>query len=1140
MKKVLWWVLPVLLVAGGRIAPAQSVAAGDIRGTITDTTGAVIPQVRVTVLNVDTGVSKDFFSNQDGVYDTSSLVTGSYKLTFTRDGFKQFVRGPITLEVGFTTVNVQLNVGSASQVVTVSANVPLLQTESSEQSTTLESETMTELPQVTQDWENFMVLLPGATGTPGGSQGSSNPGQEIAVNGNLPYSNILADGASTTLSHSQNANPAIFESVSELQVSTSSFSAQYGIGGAIFNQISKGGTDSFHGSAYDYIQNSGWSAYPYEFGAPASSIGPIPYLRYNNFGGSVGGPIIKKKMFFYFLYDQIVNHGNSTSLNSVPTTAVLGGDFTGLQTIYDPTTQTIAYDANGNPYPVRQSFASEYGNGNAIPSSLFDSVSQKFAQWYPTPSNHIPGSAFVPGNIGSEGELQNNFYTSLQQSAPYRRYFGRLDYDITTNNRLTMSDTQSDTPQVYPSAVTPSPIGYQSGDVDNNNAQITDVWNISSRTINEARMGYTWQGNFFADLSLNHGYASQLGWQFAKADDFPAIQFYNTYPYAWIEPATNAVYKEHTFDPSDVVTMIRGRHILHFGGEFLFFRNNSTSWGNINAGTLQFTGQYTQQWTVDPTTGVAGPVAGTGMEFADFLLGYANNWGANVSPEYGARLKTPQVFIQDDYKIRPNLTLNAGLRYEISHGWNEVKGNMSSFDPTVLNPATGTDGAYWFGETKANGRSALMADVWNTFLPRVGFSWQAHPNTVLFGGFGLYSYMWSLDTYGGDNVSYGPGASVSSSGNVTDPTNGIIPITKLDGPGTIFGTTTPLPYTSATTDPTRFNNQAAGYAQYHTPIPKIYQWNMTVQQELGTNLMVQLAYVGSHGYNLNFPVDINQVPETELVSNSQQFRPYPIYQNINGSTNNAVSNYNSLQASITKRMSNGLSFSFNYVWSHMLDDMDSSGWGSRAGPQDWQNAHNPSANYSNSNFDVRNAFKGYAVYELPFGKGRRFLNNSTVLDELLKWQLSGTLVLQTGNPFTVDGTQNTYALSGTSFPNWNPDTSVIPTHRTIYNWFNPGAFLQPANGTFGNVKRNSLYGPGLNTVNLSAAKDFPLPLREGMVLQIRCDAQNAFNHPAFGVPGDASLGGSSGTGTPYTMGTTAISTTTVGGRNLQIGIHLTY
>jgi hypothetical protein len=1176
------WILPILLLCGSLACLAQSTNSGDIRGTVTDTTGALIPGATVTVLDVDTGVSKDYTTNQDGLYDTSSIVAGSYKLTFTMQGFEQLVRGPITLQVGLTTVNAQLKVGAQTQQVVVNTDVPLLQTESGDQTTTLDSKSMSQLPQVTQDWENFIILLPGTAGTPGGSQGSANPGQVASSNGNLPYSNVLADGASTTLSHSQNANPAIFETVSELQVSLSSFSAQYGIGGLIINQISKGGTSQFHGAGYDYMQNSAFNSYPYEFGLPASQIGPIPFLRYHNFGGAVGGPVLKKKMFFYFDYDQIVNHGSaSNSTNSIPTAEVMAGNFAGERPIFDPTTQTIAYDAKGNPYPVRQPFAQ-----NALPSALFDSVATKFQQFYPTPDHHIAGGNFVNGSVGADGETQNNFYSSLPQSTPYRKYFGRLDYDITPNNRLTMSDTQSDTPVIYPNSVTACPIGCQSGDVDNNNAQVTDVWNISPRTINEARMGYTWQGNFFADLALGKGYAGQLGWQFAKADDFPAIQFTGTYPYAWIDPSSNAVYKEHVFDPSDVVTMIRGKHILHFGGELLIYRDDSTAWGNTNAGTLQFSGQYTQQWTVDPAVcganagGAACPVPGTGLEYADFLLGLAQNWSAGVTPEYGGRLKSPQMFVQDDYKIRPNLTINLGLRYQINHGWSEVHGNEDSFDPAVLNPATNTLGAYWYGSTHANGRTSLQANKFNTIMPRVGFSWLPHPNTTFRGGFGLYSYNWSLDTYGS-----GMGGPFGASGNISDQTNGINPITQLDGPGTIYGTTTPLPYTEASTSPARFNGQSVGYNQYDTPVPKIYQWNFAMQHELGTNLVAELAYVASHGFDLNFPTDIDAVPADKLAAGDTNTcgqgtsvgcaRPYPIYTGISGSTNNAVSNYNSLQASVTKRLSNGLSMSFNYVWSHFLDDQDSSGWGSRAGPQNYQIANNPSANYSNSNFDVRNAFKGYIVYQLPIGRGHKFLNNNLLVDEVIGgWQLSSTIVLTSGQPFTVFGTQTNYQGTGSMFPNTVPGVSVKPAHRStrcapgsfatvdgtntgcINEWFNPAAFSLAAPGQFGDSRRNSVYGPGLNYENLSAGKTFSVPW-EGIKIQLRCDAQNVFNHTSFSPPGggvnvptNAAGQDIQQIGQPYTwyktlsdgsqIGTQQISGNTSSGRNLQVGARVSF
>ena len=1141
MVKMKQWILPFFLVVASAAGFAQAVNSGDIRGSVSDSSGALIPGVTVTVLNVDTGVSKDYSTNQDGLYDTSSVVIGSYKLTFTKDGFQQEVRGPISLQVGFTTVNAKLEVGSAKQTVTVSADVTLLKTETSEQSTTLEAKSMEQLPQVAGgsgvSWENFMILLPGATGTPNGNQGSSNPGQSVAINGNLPYSNILADGASTTLSHSQNANPAVFETVSELQVNTSSFSAQYGV---IFNQVSKGGTSQFHGAAYDYFQNNALTAYPYEFGATPASLGPIPFLRYNNFGFAIGGPILKKKMFFYFDYDQIVDHGNNSGFNTVPTTATMAGNFAGMNNIYDPTTQTIAIDSAGNPYPVRQSFASEYGNGNAIPSTLFDGVASKFQQLYPTPTSHLPGGAFVaPNGTDSEGIPLKNFYSSQQQSTPYRKFFGRLDYDITSNNRLTMSDTQSDTPVVYPNQVTVCPVGCQTGDVDNNNAQVTDVWNISPTTINEARLGFTDQLNYFKDLALGKGYASQLGWQFAKADDFPAINLEGSYDYAWINPSSNSVYKEFTWDPSDVVTMIRGKHILHFGGELLSYQNNSTAWGNTNAGALAFTGQYTQQWQTD-SSGVAHPVAGTGLEYADFLLGDAYSWNAGLSPEFGARMKTPQMFVQDDWKLRPNLTLNLGLRYQINHGWNEVKNNMSSFDPTVTNPATGTLGAYWYGTTHANGRTSLQSNTFSTWQPRLGFSWAYDPKTVIRAGFGLYSYTWSLDTYGGNNTSYGMGAEISSSGSYTDPTNGITPATQLDGAGNIYGTNTPLPFTQASTAPDAHNGQGVGYIQYHTPVPRIMQWNVSVQRALTTDFVADISYVASHGSGLSFPTDLNQVPQNLWSSNDSANRPYPNFQGISGSTNNAISNYNSLQASITKRMKNGLSLSFNYVWAHMMDDQDSAGWGSHFGPQDFQNAFSPAANYSNSNFDVRHAFKGYAVYQLPFGRGKQFLNNSRLLDEAVGgWQLAGTVILQTGNPFSVYGNQANYSLAGTQFPNWNPGVSWKPAHQSILDWFNPAAFTEPAPGTWGNVRRNSLYGPGINTFNLEAAKSFSIPWREGIKFEFRADAQNVFNHPAFGTPNSTGLGGAAGVGQPYS-GTPTITSTTVGGRNLQLALRVSF
>ena len=1084
--------IAVIGIVGAASAVAQATNSGDIRGTVTDSTGALLPGVTVTITNNATGVTKVLTTNSDGLYDTSSIVVGNYRLVFEHEGFEKFERSNVNLEVGTSTVNAQLSIGSTNQSIVVNTDIPLLTTESGSQSTTLEAKAMAVLPNVGQDWENFAILIPGSSGSYG-SQGSTNPGQEISANGNLPYSNVLADGSTTTLSHSANSDVSVFETVAELQIQTSAFSAQYGIGGIIFNQISKGGTSQFHGSAYEYLQNDDFDANPYGFYGTKTSTS---HLRYDNFGGTVGGPILKHKAFFFFNYDQIVNKGGGNgSTNSIPTTQVMAGDFTGQALIYDPTTQTIAHDSAGNPYPVRKSFQSEYGT-NAVPAGLEDPLALAFQKFYPTPTNHIPGGTFETGSVTSQGILQNNFFAIVPNSNPFRKYFGRLDYDITQHNRLTASVTTRDNPAIFPSAVTACPVGCQTGDVESYNSQVSDVWTISPNVINEARMGYTYQGNFYADDTLGQGYAAKLGFTAAKADTIPAIQFTTNYPYAWIQPSANAVYKEHVFDPSDVVTMIRGKHVLHFGGEMQFFRDDSTAWGNTNAGTYQFSGQYTAQWTLN--NGIAQDnTGGSGADYADFLLGYAQSWSASVSPEYGARLKSPQIFIQDDWKLRPNLTINIGLRYQIRHGWNEVHGNEAVFDPTVNNPATNTLGAYWYGITKANGRGSLQDTTYSTVLPRVGFSWLPKPDMTIRGGFGVYAYNLSLDTYGG-----GMGAAISSSGSIADQTNGILPITILSSAAINFQTGAPLPYTAASTDPARFNGQGVTYNQFHTPDPKIYQWNLAAQKQIGQNMQIEMAYVASHGFNLNFPTDLNQIPQQDLSPNDKAFRPYPNYQGIGGSTNNAISNYNSLQVTVQRRLSAGLEFNFNYTWSHFLDDADSSSWGSRAGAQPYQIANNPGANYSNSNFDVRNAFKGNIVYQLPFGKGKRFMNHNLILDEILGgYQISSTIQLTGGQPFSVYASgANSYSQAGSVFPNYSGLPTRPKSGHSIEEWYNPAAFTLPANGTYGNVRRNALYGPGIELVNISAGKVFDI--YKTVKLQIRADATNAFNHLNPGLPNE--------------------------------------
>jgi hypothetical protein len=591
--------------------------------------------------------------------------------------------------------------------------------------------------------------------------------------------------------------------------------------------------------------------------------------------------------------------------------------------------------------------------------------------------------------------------------------------------------------------------------------------------------------------------------------------------------------------------MTHGKHILHFGGEVLIYRDDSTAWGNQNAGSFDFDGSYTAKWSVDPKDGCQNGAAckvmsNTGIEYADLILGLGADWSAAYSPEYGARLKSPQFFFQDDYKVRPNLTVNLGLRYQINHGWNEVHGNFSTWDPNTINMADGSLGAMAYG---SNRNHSLMKDVYSTFLPRVGASWQPKPNTTIRGAFGLYSYNWSLDNYGGDNNNYGLGSRLAASGNGGDNTSGMIPYVKLGGSGTIYGTNTPLPYHSVSTASTRYNGSSIGYLAYNVAVPKIWQWNVAVQRQFKSTMVAEVAYVGSHGLDLSYPTDINAVPVDHLSNNDTQFRPYPLFQGISANSQNGISNYHSLQASLNKSMSRGLQFGVSYVWSHFLDSQDSSGWGSRMGPQNVQYANNPGLNYSNSNFDVRQSLKGQAVYRLPFGKGAQFFNNNSILDTVIGgWQTSAIVILNSGQPYSVFATSDTYQHYGSQFPNRVPGVSTTPKHRTTAEWYNPAAFADPGPGHFGNMRRNQLYGPGFEETNMNASKSFVLPW-EGVKIQFRADAWNAFNHTSPGEPnGGLKHDPSNSVSSIYWFDATnpQITSSQISGRNVQMTLRLTF
>ncbi len=689
-----------------------------------------------------------------------------------------------------------------------------------------------------------------------------------------------------------------------------------------------------------------------------------------------------------------------------------------------------------------------------------------------------------------------------------------MDADVTQSNRITGSAAESLNHTLSNSPV--CPINCFANATSNVTAQLSDFWTISPRTLNEARVGFYAEYDDQVYSTLNQGYPAKLGLQFAKANAFPTININSLYGFG---PGVYFIDKENLFDISDTVTLIRGRHSLHVGGQTVIERVDSNPYSGVSAANLSFTGVY----TAGSNDGSSALTSTTGAPYADFLLGYAQGWSANDLPEYGGRLKSGSGFIQDDFKFNPKLTLNLGLRWEARTGWSEVQGNDLSFDPTITNPSTNTPGAIWYGSTHVNGRRAEEAPRLNNWYPRVGFAYQVNPTMTLRGGFGIYSYQWSA------LWSAGVGSARGASGNESDSTNNVAPVVTLSDDGnTNFqgakGASINSLYQNAPTQPNSYNGQGVGFEQYHSAIPLLKEWNLDVQQQLSTNMVAEFAYVGSRGTNDPFITDLNQVPQGLLSPTDSGSRPYTQFQSITGLTTQGISNYNALQASVSRRMSHGLEFNGNYTWSHFLSNQDSSGWNSLQGPQNYQNAYDPSANYGASNFDVRNAVKGQVIYQLPFGKGRAFLNHSTFLDEAIGgWTATTTVIAESGHPFTPTMLVNdSYALSSNMV--WYPNQVGDPklAKRGINGWFNTAAFQAPAAGTFGDMRRNSVYGPGLSEVNSSLHKRFPIYERVGF--DFSANATNVLNHPSFGEPDPVIGPGHTGT----------IRSVTVGGRALEL------
>lgn len=1049
-------------------AGAQNRNSGEIRGTVTDSTGAVVPGVAVDAINVATGIHVKGTTTAQGQFDLPYVSPGDYTVSFARSGFQKLVKTGVTVQVGTITMNAALQPGEQTTSITVSAAPALIETETSQLSTTLERHAVSQLPLVGGNWLSLTELLPGAapakggSGSPGeGDNTNSAGGENVSINGAQAFqSSWLIDGGVATLPVSNNPDllsPPV-EAIQEVDMTTDSFGAEYGNGLATFNVILKSGTNAFHGSLWEFNQNDVFDAAPRNWSSVPQRK---PAVRFNMFGGAIGGPVVRNRLFFFFSFQDNPTSTHVSSLYTFPTDAMRAGDFSAssFPTIYDPsTTVKSAGITTRTPFP-----------GNQV--TRIDPVAAKIQKFFPEPN------AINPAN-----PTYNNYYFSAARPVTRKWYLFKVDGDITPTNHITISG-MPETENLF----TPSPdcpIDCGTNKITEFASQVTDTWTLSSSAVNEFRVAAAREALNSGSEAIGKGYPNQIGLPNLPSNTFPSLSISSGPSISMGGSYYSYKLAETAIAVSDTMSWILGRHDLKIGGEY----DNWTDvlqFPDVNAGSFSFNGIDTR----DPNSNDAHPSAGVG--YADFLLGGVQSWNVSLPPELGGRVSNVQLFAQDYFKLRPNLTVNYGVRFLVQNGWTVTDNAFANYDATLRNPGTGTLGALAFGGVQI---PSSLQERKVFIAPRLGFAYAITPTWAIRGGFGLYPISWGGNDYlNGRGVGFSTQGAAQSSDNIT-------PAFQLAD-----GTPAVVVSTPGTRTPSLLNGQSISYAPYDTPVSYVDQFQFDVAHQMG-NYAVEVAYVGGLGRDIMFATDINQVKNL-----GSGVRPNPTYQAINATLYTGESNYNALQIKLRRQFAHGFSLLANYTWAKTLDTGTASG-GNGNGMDFYQNAYDTSANYGASANDVRHSINGSILYHLPFGRGKALLDRGGAVNALAGgWRLGSTFQAHSGVPFTPVMASN---LSGALAGSWYPNRvgSIHSAHQSLQHWFNVNAFVAPAPNTFGDSRRNILYGPNYVDIDANLGKTFQLPMLDKQRnIEFRADCFDLLNHPNYGQPN--AVIGSAGAGT---------------------------
>jgi hypothetical protein len=1080
-----WFAIAVMAMAS--LVPVSGQTFGDISGEVRDTTGASIPAAQVTVVNVDTNATRTAVSNESGLYSFPALPPGTYTLKVEKAGFKTVTRPSILIQVQQSArVDMELPVGQVSESVEVSASAALLTTENATVGTVVENKRIVELPLNGRNYLQLVSLSPnvsygfGSAGQAGSRQGGDRANQNISVAGQRSYfNNFTLDGINNT---DPNFNSYVIQpsvdALQEFKVQTGIYPAEFGRQATQINVSTKPGTNQYHGTLFEFLRNDKLDAKNYGFGTERVKD---PF-KWNQYGFTLGGPVWipklfngKDRLFFMGNYEAFRQRRNVIGRFNLPETALRTGNFSGLATpIYDPLTRTV--DAEGR-------ISATQFPGNIIPTNRINPISTKFLTFYPTPN--LPGSTL-------------GFNHQISQGRPVNKdqFITRLDFVESTNSqwfgRYSWGDENLLNQALYLN-------GFQ---VLTNVEQYmgSNVRVLSPTKVNEARFGYT---RFFnsagRELAFSRDVVSEIG--------VPGLP--TGAPVTWGIPSVSITGFSGFGDDSegpyandnnslqfvDNFSWIHGKHSFRFGGEYR--RDNFQQDGNQFArGAFQF----------DPeATGINGATVSTrvgGNAFADFLLGYSKRSEVAVQIARAQfRSNSYAAYFDDVWKVTSRLTVNMGLRYELTPPWLDRTGTLftvaipldvrggpvadRSLHPYFLRQGSGDPyegiNLRWpaidVRRNGALGTDRMVRTDKSDFAPRLGITWNPSSKWVIRTGAGIF---YSQDT---GNPRFDMARNLA--GRTRFESIGSTLYTFQNAFSALSGAQ------AIVTTPYSFANEV------NRNTPSTYSYMLNVQYELPGNQVLEVGYMGNQMRHLEALRAVNEAtpgPTGSIASRS----PFPEFGRIQLVDNGGYGNYNGLSAKLTRRYNAGLTYLIGYTWSKTMD----TGSAIRTHDGDTlfpQNSGCRTCEYGLSSFHTAHRLTASTLYDLPFGRGRAHNIENPVANALAGgWQISSIVTYQTGFPITMQyGRDQSNTGAGFDRPN---ATGISPKrdNPTTEQFFNTLAFeLQPF-GSYGNVGRNTLIGPGIFRLDASMLKNFNFT--ESTYLQFRFEAFNATNHPNWGNP----------------------------------------